>query len=605
MYKKIFVKFFILFSFIYLNTNYAQIFTRVTDNNNPIVSNPAPAGYVGISWVDYNNDNNLDLFINNNVLFQNSGGGIFTKITTAIGTGQILGTFNAGNSWADYDNDGDLDVYLSGVTSFLYRNDGGDSFTKITTGEIGNGANTPGWACTWGDYNNDSFVDLVITNPAGFVTNNPGPNHLFQNNGDGTLTKIISGDVVTGLAPYTVPTWSDYDGDGDLDLSIGSGPANGTTAADFFYKNNFTETGTATLTRITTGGPATDKRDGQVWNWIDYDNDGDLDVYITNWGGTIGGIVNDFYRNDNGNFTKITTGNIVTDNGISLPSVWADFDNDGYIDCYVGNEGGWPGRLYKNNTDGTFTTITGSAVNSTTAKRSASAGDYDNDGRVDLITMGNTLINLYHNETANNYNWVSFKLEGTTSNKAAIGAKIRIKATVLGKTFWQMREISAQNSFNSQSDLRAHFGLSEASTIDSVKVEWLSGHVDVAVNININQFYNFKEGEGISTPTGIEDDKNVIPSEFKLEQNYPNPFNPSTNISFTIPNVVDAYNASTTIVIKIFDVIGNEIATLVNEQKSPGIYKINFDAENLSSGVYYYQLIAGSFIQTKKMILLR
>lgn len=601
MLTKTFIKFLLLLLFIYLNNNYAQIFTRVTDNNNPIVSTPAPAGYVGVSWVDYNNDNNLDLFINNNLLFQNTGGGNFTKITTAIGAGQNLGQGNAGNSWADFDNDGDLDVYLSGVTSFLYRNEGGNLFTKITTGEIGNGGAIPGWACAWGDYNNDGFADLVITNPAGFVTNTPAPNHLFKNNGDGSFTKITSGDVVTGPAPYTVPTWSDYDNDGDMDLSIGSGPATGVLAADFFYKNNFKETGAETLTRITTGGPATDKRDGQVWNWIDYDNDGDLDVYITNWGGVQGGLKNDFYRNDNGSFTKIITGNIVTDNGISLPSVWADFDNDGYLDCYVGNESGWPSRLYKNNGDGTFASITGTIETSVANRRSASSGDYDNDGRIDLITMGNASISLYHNETANNYNWVSFKLEGTASNRAAIGAKIRIKATLLGKTFWQMREISAQNSFNSQSDLRAHFGLGDAATLDSVKVEWLSGHVDVAVNINVNQFYNFKEGEGISTPTGIEDDKNVLPSEFKLEQNYPNPFNPTTTISFTIPTVVGQHAVS----LRIYDVLGNVIATLVNEQKSPGNYHVNFDSKNISSGVYYYQLTSGNFIQTKKMILLK
>jgi len=588
----------LLFEFM-INDIYSQNFSLVTDTNNPIVTTSPPSGYSGVSWIDYNGDGNLDLFINQGLLFKNTGSGNFSAVTTAIGSGQNMATGN-GNTWADYDNDGDLDVYISSSTSYLYRNDGNDTFTKINSGDIGNGAGNRGWSSAWGDYDNDGFVDLVITHPAGFVTSNSTTNHLLRNNGDGGFTKITTGDVVSGFAPYTVASWSDFDGDGDLDLSIGSGPANGNPAADYFYKNNLKETGAANLTRIISGRPATDKRDGQVWNWIDYDNDGDLDLYITNWGGnnTSQGLKNDFYKNDNGAFTKITSGNIATDNGASLASVWADFNNDGYIDCYVANERGWPDRLYTNNGDGTFTSITNTILNSSFNKHSASAGDYDNDGRVDLITIGPSSISLYHNETANNNNWVNFKLEGTTSNKAAIGAKVRIKTTILGKTFWQMREISAQNSFNSQNDLRAHFGLGDAANIDSIKVEWPSGQIDVVGNTSVNAFYEFVEGEGIKSTTDIGRTTNSLPSKILLEQNYPNPFNPTTVITFSIPE-------ETNVNLKIFDVLGNEVKELINEQKSPGNYNINFEAQNLSSGVYFYKLTVGNNIQTKKMLLLR
>lgn len=146
-----------------------------------------------------------------------------------------------------------------------------------------------------------------------------------------------------GLAPYTVATWSDYDLDGDPDLFIGAGPANGTPGPDFIYRNMMVETGLPDLVRVTEGPLATKNRDGQVFNWIDFDNDGDLDVYVTNWGGAgQGGLRDELYRNDSGELVEIATGNIVTDEQVPLGSTWGDFDNDGDLDAYVadGNAGG-------------------------------------------------------------------------------------------------------------------------------------------------------------------------------------------------------------------------------------------------------------------------
>ncbi|MBL1213044.1 MAG: T9SS type A sorting domain-containing protein [Ignavibacteriae bacterium] len=105
-------------------------------------------------------------------------------------------------------------------------------------------------------------------------------------------------------------------------------------------------------------------------------------------------------------------------------------------------------------------------------------------------------------------------------------------------------------------------------------------------------------------PTGIDDDKNLIVNEFKLYQNYPNPFNPSTTIKFTIPpNVGTSRDLS--LRLKIYDILGREVKTLVNEQKPAGTYEVQFDASSLSSGVYFYQLSAGSFVETKKLMLLK
>ncbi len=349
---------------------FSQTFTRITSTSNPIIADGGPIEYSGASWVDFDNDNDLDLFVNNDKLYRNDGNGVFVKLTTTLGSGQpiianqIIGN---GNSWADYDNDGDIDCFISSATSFLYRNDGNGVFTKITSGAIGNGSANRGWACAWADYNNDGYVDLAITHPANFV-GAATTNHLLRNDGppNYTFTRITAGPIVTGLAPSTVGTWADFDNDGDMDYFIGAGPANGTTSTDYLYRNLLKESGSANFERITSGVMATDQQDGQLWNWIDYDNDGDLDAYLTNWGGTLGGLANRLYRNDNNVFTRVNTGEIVTDVGISLSSVWGDFDNDGDLDCYVANDGNQVDRYYSNNGNGTFTRVTNIATFSET-----------------------------------------------------------------------------------------------------------------------------------------------------------------------------------------------------------------------------------------------
>lgn len=193
--------FIIVFILLTLSTQtiLAQTFTKITDPTNPIVIPPGPSGYTGASWVDFDNDNDLDLFVNNTMLYRNDGNGTFVALTTNLGDGQSLVTGN-GNSWADYDNDGDLDCFISCSPSFLYRNDGNGNFIKITSGDIGDGMGNRGWSCAWADFNNDGNLDLAITHPAGFVppTNQPLPNHLLLNDGppNYTFTKIDTGAIV-------------------------------------------------------------------------------------------------------------------------------------------------------------------------------------------------------------------------------------------------------------------------------------------------------------------------------------------------------------------------------------------------------------------------
>jgi len=583
---------------------HAQTFTRITDATNPIVSDTGPGGYTGASWVDFDGDGDLDLFVGNSKLYRNDGNETFVKVTSSLGSGQGVVTGN-GNSWADYDNDGDLDVYISSARSFLYRNDGGGNFTQITDGEIGDGFANRGWSCSWADFNNDGYVDLAITHPAGFVSpaNNPTLNHVYVNEGPPNFTfRRLTGALSLGFQAYTVGTWSDFDQDGDMDYFIGSGPANGTTARDFLYRNLLTESGSATFERITTGLIATETQDGQVWNWIDFDNDGDLDAYLTNWGGASGGLQNRLYVNDNGVFSRPVVGPISSDRQISLSSVWGDFDNDGDLDCFVANDNNQVDKYYSNNGDGTFSSLTNTNATLSLTHRGASAGDFDDDGDLDLIMVGpGTSMALFRNDTDNGNHWISVQGIGTTSNAVAIGAKVRVKSAFNGGSVWRLREITAQNNFNGQNSLRAHFGLADATVVDSLRVEWPSGIVDILENVTVDQLILVTEGETVTSVDNPGED--TLPDSFELQQNYPNPFNPTTTITYQVAGTEH-------VVLTVYNMLGEKVATLVDELSAPGRKSVSWDGRDgqgqlVSSGLYIYRLDVGSQALNRKMLLLK
>lgn len=584
-----------------------QPFTRITDPANPIVTDPGSNGYVGASWIDFNSDGWLDLFVNRSFLYRNNGGGNFTKLLShGIGSGltQALGS---GNSWGDYNNDGAIDCYFSGGRSVLYRNDGTEAFTRVRTGAVADSFASRGWACAWADYDNDGFLDLVITHPAGFLPPDPDtPNHLFHNDGppDYTFTRIDTGVVVTGTAPFTVATWSDYDNDGDMDLFIGTGPATGVPAVDFLYKNMLTETNVAFFTRITTSPIATDLVDGQVWNWIDYDNDGDLDAFLTNYSGNGGAVgrANNLYRNDSGAYTRMTfaqVGSIATDADFSLANSWGDFDNDGDLDVIVTNDAGSPNRHYKNNGNGTFTRIdTGAVVTGTLRHCGATAGDYDNDGDLDVFIDGpGAARGLYRNDSPPGNGWINLKLIGVQANRSAIGAQVSAKVRINGVSLWLRRDVSAQNSFNGANMLNVHFGFGNATVIDTLIVRWPRGAVQSFTDLAINHFYTLTEGQN-PVLVAVEEDGNMVPAAFVLHQNYPNPFNPTTTIAFAIATTQQ-------VSLKVFDNLGREVATVIHSVKEAGEHSVQIDASEWGTGMYFYRIIAGTRTQTKHMLLIK
>ncbi len=468
-------------------------FDRVTDPGNPVVSSPIVNSYTGAFWIDYNQDGWLDLAAagdNGVLIFRNdSSNGFVIPPGNALGLDTV---FYRGLTWGDYDNDGDPDLFLAGEQGWLYRNDGNDVFTPIVSGDFGT-IEAGGWTPTWFDYDNDGDLDLYVGLPAGFMAYaGSRPSRFYVNSGapDYQLTRLDTGIVSSFGAPFTSVTASDWDDDGDMDLSVGSGPANGTLRPDYLFINQLTESGGPGFERLFGPPIASENADGQVFNWIDFDNDGDLDCQRTNWANGLSSVAqaNDFYRNDNGTYVKITTGDIATDNGVSLSGLWADLDNDGDLDNIICNQQG-PNRYYDNNGDGTFTKITtGTLVTEFLNHTGASAGDFDNDGDLDLYLTGiNGSHRLFENKADTNGNsWLKLKLQGAVSNVSAIGAKVFLWATIGGDTVQQRREIQTQNTFLGANSLLVHFGLGGAATVDSLRILWPSGlhwdTTDVAVN---------------------------------------------------------------------------------------------------------------------------
>lgn len=221
-----------------------------------------------------------------------------------------------------------------------------------------------------------------------------------------------------------------------------------------------------------------------------------MDAYITNWGGSLGGLSNILFRNDGNNtFTRITGQPLVTNKAASLSSVWGDYDNDGDLDVYVTNDNNSQDRLYLNDGERNFSNA--KLPDGLNTHRGATAGDYDNDGDLDLYVAGPKSHLLLANKFDNENNWICMVLVGTSSNRSAIGAKVLATATINGTSVTQLREVSSQNTFNGQNSLRVHFGLGDASMIDEISIRWPAGSTETISDIEADQFMKIKEGSGI------------------------------------------------------------------------------------------------------------
>ena len=569
---------------------HAQIFTKVTATSNPIVTDPVQTSYAGASWIDFDNDGLLDLFVVRTGLYHNDGNGNFTKMT---GTGIGLST-GIGNTWADVDNDGDIDCLLPGGNaggSKFFLNNGNNTFSKNSNGPFAVDTSLRGWAASFGDYNNDGLTDLFIASPVGFASITD-PCKFLINAGGGNFVRVDTTGITDTVDAFTVPTWSDYDNDGDVDLFIGAGRVNGSLSRDYLFDNNHVQGSTTLFTRINSTPLGNDLHDGQVWNWIDFDNDGDLDAFLTNYQGPNTGLgyQNEMYKNDNGTFIKLTVtdvGTIVSDIGTSLSSTWGDFDNDGDLDCVVTNEAIQRNTYYQSNIiqgSTVFTKITNEPFVSITGDHyCATSGDYDNDGDLDLFISGNSDKGLFKNNTSQK-DFINIKLIGATSNKSGIGAKVRVKANGI----WQMREISSQNSFNGMNMLNAHFGFGTSGPnpliIDSIRIEWPSGTVDVCTQVISNIFYIANEGGCLTTNLATLKNSNKLIQNLSIN---PNPVNDKLIFNFSLTQ-------NSKIELTLTDVMGKVVLKKSILHSEVGYNNSSLDIALLSKGFYTMLLSSGN-----------
>jgi enediyne biosynthesis protein E4 len=587
----------ILLSFCNILTS--QTFTKVTTGS---FVNDGGASR-SVNFIDYDNDGDLDLYVSNgkrfgqrSFLYQNNAGS-FTRIFNVGPVNDSL-PFD-GASWGDFDNDGNID--MCAVTwydsiSVLYKNNSGGSFTFLGNSLI---VTDRGFSetCSWGDYNNDGLIDLFVTNSR--FSNSR--NRLYKNNGSGDFIRIDSGAIFldVGLLSRGV-NWVDIDGDRDLDIFV----ANESGSTDYMYKNN----GGGYFSKITGIPPTTSGGISWSSSWGDYDNDGDFDLFVTNSENQ----KNFLFRNDGDfNFTRILNDALVNENGYYACSGWGDYDNDGDLDMFVTQAYGpanvyLRNHLYKNllieNGTASFEKITsGDIVTDSGYSYGFAWADWDSDGDLDVFTA--KTYNENENNSAfinsgNSNKWLEIKLTGTTTNKSAIGSKVKIKATINGTPRWLTREVSGQSGYCGQ-NLDLHFGLGSASIIDSIRVEWLSGLTQHFINISTNQIVRLTEGQSI----GIQQIGNEMPEGFNLEQNYPNPFNPITKIGFDIPANANAQTSN--VKLSIYDITGKEINIIVNQELRPGRYEVDWNAVSRPSGVYFYTLNYGELTKTKKMMLVK
>ncbi|HYV14302.1 MAG TPA: CRTAC1 family protein [Pyrinomonadaceae bacterium] len=493
----------------------------------------------GVALFDYDNDGDLDIYMVNSLtvdlvkskgktksdLYRNDGNGKFTEVGEKAGVSDI--GWGMGVAVGDYNNDGFDDLYVTCLgPDHLLKNNGNGTFTDVTAKA---GVNDPRWStgAAFVDYDSDGDLDLFVSNYVDFDINNLpefgqgktctyksipvqcGPrglkgagDSLFRNNGDGTFTDVSKQAGVEdangyyGLGVLT----GDFDDDGLIDIFV----ANDSTP-NFHYRNKgdgtFEEIGFSAGTAVNENGS---EQGSMGVTAGDYDHDGKLDIFITNFADEY----NTLYHNDGKNsFTDLSYAAKVA--AVSLPHVgWGtkffDYDNDGWVDLFVANGHVYPQLpgykqprlLHRNNRDSTFSEISadfGAVLTENRASRGVAFGDIDNDGDMDILIADlDGPPQLLRNDGANANNSILIKTIGVKSNRDGIGARV----TVVSGDLTQTDQVRSGDSYISQSDLRLHFGLEKRSKVDSIQVRWPSGTVDKIANVGVNRIITIKEGQG-------------------------------------------------------------------------------------------------------------
>ncbi|MFQ5738835.1 MAG: CRTAC1 family protein [Acidobacteriota bacterium] len=490
----------------------------------------------GVILFDYDNDGWLDLYFVNSLtvdtarkprsaqsqLYRNHHDGTFRDVSEESGAGYP--GWGMGGCSGDFDGDGWLDLYVTALGSNrLYRNNGNGTFAEMAAKV---GVDDERWSagCAFGDYDRDGDLDLFVSNYVDFKMEDlpefgkgsfcqyrgvpvqcgprglPGAGDaLFENDGKGHFSDVSQRAGVSDPEGYygLGVVWFDLDEDGFPDLFVAND-----SRPNFLYHNKgngtFEEIGF--LSGVAVGEDGSEQ--GSMGVAVgDYDRDGDLDLFISNFSDEY----NTLYRHDQALvFTDISFSSRTAE--VSFPYVgwgtaWFDYDNDGWLDLLVVNGHVYPQvdqanigiryaqrkLLYHNNRDGTFEEVAGiggAPFLARTASRGAAFGDLDNDGDVDVVV--NDLDGapmLLRNDGGNRSSWLRVKLVGGAKNAFALGARVK----VVSGSLVQKSEVHSGSSYISQSDLRLHFGLGARKMVDLVEVVWPDGTRTELKKIPVNQ----------------------------------------------------------------------------------------------------------------------
>jgi hypothetical protein len=501
----------------------------------------------GACWLDYDRDGWQDLYlvqsgplpgsprppgVPHSRLYRNQGNGTFLDVTARAGVADAAGYGN-GCTAGDYDNDGDEDLYVTHFgPSVLYRNNGDGTFTDATrVAGVANGLYAS--SAAWADYDNDGFLDLFAANYVDFTMDEEKycgdvkkqrrsychpdaygglPDVLYRNQGNGTFKDVArSAGVWDPNGKGLGAVWLDYDRDGDVDLYV----VNDATP-NMLYRND----GDGRFTDVTLLAGVCCSEDGKAESGMgtdagDADGDGWPDLFVTN----LSNETNQLYRNLGGTgIFSIDTYPAGLGEISLLATGWGtdffDFDNDGDLDIVVTN--GHPmddielvsdiityaerPYLFENGGNGRYREIgrdAGPYFAAMEVGRGLATADYDNDGDRDIaITPNNRRATLLRNDGGSAAGrWITLRLEGARCNRDAIGARVTLTAG--GRR--QEQEVRSASSYLSQNDMRLHFGLGQAARVDAIEIRWPSNtrRVERLGPVDANQFLTIREGQGV------------------------------------------------------------------------------------------------------------
>ncbi len=490
----------------------------------------------GVAFADYNNDGREDILVypqlERILLYEQQMDGSFLEKAQEVGI-EVYPSMHGMCVWGDINNDGWLDLFVSSQTDdhLLFLNNGDATFSEIGyTAGVYQGNKVR--AALFADIDQDGFLDL-------YLARLNQENILYKNNGDLTFTDVTEASGALDQQISMGAVFLDYDNDGDPDLYL----THDGNQANILYQND----GSGHFTDVSESSGTNVAGEGMGVDFGDINNDGWLDLYITNrFENTL------LLNNADGTFSNISESAAIMDLGMGWGTTFLDFNNDGWQDIYVVNDSYFspePNLMYQNMGDNTFTLVSeGTIISSMEGSYGVATSDVNRDGQVDVFvnnrggSVGNQL--LINQSNADNH-WVNLQLTGTISNRSAIGARVQI---ICGEDRYT-DEVAGGSGYASQNSLTLHFGLGEHEVIDQLFIRWPNGLEESYEQVAVDQTYAIVENQDITpvTVTVVPTQEVLGPTNIRV---FPNPFSESFKIVLNEALAIDHY--------AVYDAFGQE-----------------------------------------------